>query len=350
MDTTEQNEKTLLADIEGLRHRFPQTQDLYHEVCVTMFFRYGMTPTANKLYQLVRKGSMSAPAVALNRFWENLREKSRVTVSHPDLPDALKDAAGELVATLWATAQTTAHETLALLQNDAQAQVDQAREAEKQAFDTRDQARMALASLQGELMQVRLESEALRHEITALTSTKSAVESQLLDTRTELVANQARLDDVRRDFGSELEKLRTAAQQSEERLSSAETRALLEIDRERTAAIRLQKALETVRVERKATADRHRVECSVLQTQVADLRHALGVFEGTIQAVSDGRDVAIRELDTSRTQLFEAGAKVAALRAERDALLRQLQSYESAVRKRDTTAQPPARVKRRKPE
>ncbi|MFD2272575.1 DNA-binding protein [Undibacterium arcticum] len=62
--------KQLIADIDRLREQFPQTQDLYREVCVAMFFRYGMTPTANKLYQLVRKGSMSAPAEALNRFWE----------------------------------------------------------------------------------------------------------------------------------------------------------------------------------------------------------------------------------------------------------------------------------------
>ncbi|MFD2272574.1 hypothetical protein ACFS07_19290 [Undibacterium arcticum] len=122
------------------------------------------------------------------------------------MPNALKDAAGELVATLWTAAQTTAHETLASFQNDAQAQVDEAREEEKQAFNARDQARMALASVQDELAQARLESDALRHEITALTSTKSVVESQLLDARTELTANRARLDDARRDFAAELEK------------------------------------------------------------------------------------------------------------------------------------------------
>ncbi|GAB3552032.1 hypothetical protein GCM10027343_37040 [Noviherbaspirillum agri] len=51
-----------------------------------LFFRYGITPTTNKLYQLVRKGSMSAPAEALNKFWEDLRDKSRVRIEHRDLP------------------------------------------------------------------------------------------------------------------------------------------------------------------------------------------------------------------------------------------------------------------------
>jgi hypothetical protein len=83
-----------LIEIDRLREQFPHTQDLYREVCVLLFFRYGIIPTANKLYQLVRKGSMTAPAEALNKFWEDLREKSRVRIEHPDLPDSLKTAPG----------------------------------------------------------------------------------------------------------------------------------------------------------------------------------------------------------------------------------------------------------------
>ncbi len=46
----------LQSEIDALRAQYPETQDLYREVCVLLFFRHGMTPTANKLYQLVRKG------------------------------------------------------------------------------------------------------------------------------------------------------------------------------------------------------------------------------------------------------------------------------------------------------
>src|SRR5215217_6554522 len=83
-------ENQLLNDVEALRLRYPNTQELYREVCTVMFFRYGMTPTANRLYQLVRKGSMSAPAEALAKFWSQLRERSRVTIEGPDLPEALR--------------------------------------------------------------------------------------------------------------------------------------------------------------------------------------------------------------------------------------------------------------------
>ncbi len=81
---TEENasENAIAASVAELREQFPRTQDLYREVCVLLFFRHGITPTANKLYQLVRKGSMSAPTEALSQFWKTLREHSRVTIEH----------------------------------------------------------------------------------------------------------------------------------------------------------------------------------------------------------------------------------------------------------------------------
>ena len=90
-------DQALQADIAALRGRFTETRELYREVCALLFFRYGVTPTANKLYSLVRKGSMSTPSHVLNRFWQDLRDKTRVTIDHPDLPEALKQVAAEAV-------------------------------------------------------------------------------------------------------------------------------------------------------------------------------------------------------------------------------------------------------------
>ena len=44
---------------------------------------------------------MSAPAEALAKFWEDLRGKARVEIDHPDLPEALKEAAGQAVSVSW---------------------------------------------------------------------------------------------------------------------------------------------------------------------------------------------------------------------------------------------------------
>ena len=108
MDTSPAPEPPLHAhiaqEIEQLRTQFARTQDLYREVCVLLFFRHGITPTANRFCQLAKKGSMSAPAEALTRFWVTLRDKSRVRIEHPDLPAELQSATGELAAALWTRA------------------------------------------------------------------------------------------------------------------------------------------------------------------------------------------------------------------------------------------------------
>jgi len=48
-------ETEIQAEVDALRDRFPETKALYREVCALLFFRYGITPTANKLYQFVRR-------------------------------------------------------------------------------------------------------------------------------------------------------------------------------------------------------------------------------------------------------------------------------------------------------
>ena len=115
METVETTEKRLLAEIEALRLQYPDTQDLYREVCVILFFRHGITPTANKLYQLVRKGSMSAPA-------------------------------GEMVGALWQRAQAEAKSTLSTLQEEAEASVEAAQSAAEDALQKLQGVETALDS------------------------------------------------------------------------------------------------------------------------------------------------------------------------------------------------------------
>lgn len=168
-------EAQIYADIEALRARVSDTPDLYREVCTILFFRYGITPTANKLYQYVRKGSMSAPAAALAKFWEDLREKSRVRIEHPDLPDSLKSATGELVAALWTQALSAAQETLEVFRAEAQATVLEVRTAEalavKQqaaAFLERDQAQQATMAATERILYLERDLAAARASRVAL--------------------------------------------------------------------------------------------------------------------------------------------------------------------------------------
>lgn len=309
-------EAQIHADIEALREKIPETQDLYREVCTILFFRYGITPTANKLYQYVRKGSMSAPAEALGKFWEDLREKSRVRIEHPDLPDVLKTAAGDLVSILWVQAQKSAQEGLAAFRSEALATIQEAQTA-------KSLAESSLANLQTELELVRQSTQVtegralqLERELAAERASKELLSTQLVAAGHQQLVLESALAEARRDFASELEKMRLALQGSDERCDATEKRALLEIDRERTSAAKFQKELAQLRQIQLEIAERHRGETAELQKELGMARQSVGVAEGTLQEMRAGHQKQTDQLQTLQTALSERETQNALLQRD----------------------------------
>ncbi|WP_240158739.1 DNA-binding protein [Burkholderia sp. Ax-1724] len=275
---------TLESDIEAARERASDTQVLYREVCALLFFRYGETPTANRLYQLVRKGSMSAPAKALRDFWGEVRDKTRVDVGRPDLPPEVAAAAGDLAAQLWRLSNDAASAALDVFRQDAQNEIatarDEARERETQRLDARQQAEQAAHDAAA----LRAQIGGLDARIVELQTANAMLTAQLAASKQETAAGIAALADARRDFADELAKLRRAHEQNEQRLAAAEKRALLEIESERAVAQRLRKELQasheraaTLESESRAQRDGLRDELAATKAELAtsNARHAL---------------------------------------------------------------------------
>ena len=290
------------VDIEALRERFPQTQALYREVCALLFFRYGVTPTANRLYQLVRKGSMSAPAQALSAFWEELRSKSRTKIEHPDLPEALGLEAGNLVAALWTKAQAAAQESLMVHRQEADLAVSQAQAQAAASQQAREEQLRAVAQLQEALDRARQQIEAQREELAAAREARAALVERLEAAALEIRTQQSQLEAARRDFADELRKLHAAAALSEERSRAMEKRMLVELDRERANAARLQKALDTTRGETSRAAEQHRQELDALQSALSDSRQQNGLLEGKVQTLTASLERAERQIEALQSQ------------------------------------------------
>ncbi len=153
-------ETRIAADIEALRARCQDTRELYREVCALLFFRYGITPTANRLYQYVRKGSMSTPAQVLSAFWDELRARARVRIDHPGLPEELRETAAELVLQLWDKARHSAADSLAERSAGLERTVRGAQEAARAAEHRADTLEIQLAGAMERI--ARLEAEAGR--------------------------------------------------------------------------------------------------------------------------------------------------------------------------------------------
>jgi len=245
---------------------------------------------------------MNAPAEALARFWATLREKSRVRIEHPDLPAELQSATGELAAALWTRAVDTAQEQLAAAQLEAQRSVADAQARQRQAEDERDRLRQELtgsaAALDGAQTRITELDQALA---IAVAATSTLQEQLRLAQQGEQQLQQA-LETARRDFTSELDKLRADGKLAQERLKAAEARALLEIDRERQVGARLQKELDVAARKRELGETRHRDDVQKLQGQLGDLRQQLGVLEGKLDALRTANTRYIDEAAQARDQ------------------------------------------------
>ncbi|MCO4881766.1 DNA-binding protein [Paraburkholderia caribensis] len=275
----------LAAEIERLKLEFPKTRELYREVCALLFFRFGQPPTANRLYQLVKRGSMGTPAAVLGEFWAELREKSRVRIEHPDLPADLRDAAGELVATLWTRATASAQAQLDALRAEVEGERAAAEQRVAAARSELERTETALEQRTAALLAAQVEVRELERAQAEGHAARQAMEADIVRLKNEAAVRDRELEKVRDRFSRDLEKLRETAAQSGERLRATEKRALLEIDRERGAAAKLQKELDEAnrRADRRDAEHRRAVE--TLQAQLGDARHQAGVLQGRLEAV-----------------------------------------------------------------
>jgi len=310
------SDQQLRADIERLRAEFTDTQDLYREVCVLLFFRHGIAPTANKLYQLVRKGSMNAPAQALATFWEQLREKSRIRIEHPDLPEELKTAAGELTAALWSKAQHIAQASLSSFQAEAQATVVESKAATASAEARAAQVANDLNVAQDDARQKAEQVAQLQQQLATASANGASLSAQLDGARHDQSLLKVELANARRDFASELAKLRDSVKLADDQFQAAERRALLEIDRERTAAKQLRKDLDQSQTLRNKNDEQHRKDTAALQLELAGARQRLGQLEGGLSESKTQNGVLAKQLAEVRRELSVAVSDAARARGE----------------------------------
>jgi chromosome segregation ATPase len=324
------------TEIERLRAEIPDTKRLYQEVCVLLFFRHGVTPTANKLYQLVHKGSMSAPTEALRAFWADLRDKSRVRIERADLPEEIRDAAGEMLAALWKRAQESADENLSVLRDKASSTALSAQKAQQAAESESARLNEDLGRSRRELIEAQQRILELERQLASERAGKESAVVEVEKAGARVASLDQALSDARRDFAAELEKQRQALERSEERVQGTEKRALLEIDRERMIASRAEKELEQLRQTQKEESERHNSAMLESQKRALELQQRLGQAEGLLQAQKESIGRAAEQLESTRSLLNNAEMRLAVQEREielRETKIRELEAQVSKAPK-----------------
>jgi len=292
MIESENLERQIQEEVDTLREQFSNTRDLYREVCALLFFRYGITPTTNKLYRFVRKGSMSVPTEALSNFWKELREKSKTRIEQPDLPEDIGSMAGEMMAKIWSKAQLSAQESLATLRGEIESKETKLLlEIESIAIE-RDDAILKLRTTEDELRNQSLKLEA-SEQLQAASESKRRLLEQQLD----------------KSNGS-VEKLQISIKETNDRNQVKLAVAMRDIKREQLRVTELEADLITTRAAYANSQEKNEVESNLLKTQFSDLRERVGELNGQLQLTKSSNTQLNALLEDKEENLKELIAKL----------------------------------------
>ncbi|MFC7462044.1 DNA-binding protein [Hydrogenophaga defluvii] len=102
-----------------------------------LFFEHGVYPSAKAVLECTQQGSLTDINRDVQEFWRDLREKTKVHLDAPALPDDLLASFSEGLRAVWDLANSKANEGLDALRRDAEdkvsvseQRVDEARRAQ----------------------------------------------------------------------------------------------------------------------------------------------------------------------------------------------------------------------------
>jgi chromosome segregation ATPase len=313
-------ETEILSEVESLKVKFSDTRALYREVCALLFFRFGITPTANKLYQYVRRGSMNVPTEEVGKFWDELRHRARVDIQHPDLPDPIKAVAAEAIAALWSQATEAARGELAAARLEFQQEAEQARAGRDAAEQSVVRMHAAAEQQRADLERAQAESRATREELEAERRAHAGTQARVQQMQSQLEEAGRQQRALQDGFAAELAKTREAVEAANERAAGAERRALKEIEQERQARARADSAAEAARqklgeVEAQARqqAVEHASKAAWLEIDAKQAKQAL-------DAAVKGQEDLERQLAETQRQLADCQQAASGHQAEAQTL------------------------------
>ena len=198
-----------------------------------LFFEHGVYPSAKAVLECTQQGSLTDINRDVQEFWRDLREKTKVQLDAPALPDELLATFSEGLRAVWELANSRANEGLDSLRRDA---ADQVRVSEQRV----EEARSALLLVEARIQEVEQELRGERER------------RETAETRAEVQS-------------AEIESLNSSIEQWRSRLAD-------ETSARREAEERFSRDLEAERGERQREAERFQGEIRFAKQQIEEAR------------------------------------------------------------------------------
>ncbi|PZO31121.1 MAG: hypothetical protein DCE88_04320 [Betaproteobacteria bacterium] len=262
------------------------TLEIYKKTCEILFFQHGIMPTPTRLYALVRKGSMTTPGKAIQEFLAQQREKGRIELDIPEMPESLKTMFTEALKETWRAASQISSATAREQNEQHQRELNRF----TQQIEQLGIKNQALESRIDEMAQILAEKDIhvseLQKEI-GEGKTKLSLESNRLAIATDQCEElKKQLDKARRDFIAESHRMAQEHELGIARLKEHENRALMEIERERQAANKAIKEVTSNLKIREEELKQQGVKLLELTSELEESRHDLSAAKTKLEIIT----------------------------------------------------------------
>lgn len=272
-----------------------RAEDVYRHLAPLLFWKYDTMPTANLMYSLVKRGSMSVPTQAVRDFWIKLREKTRTSFHAPDLPEPVRESFGRAIADMWDQARGMANEELAALRSQAEEDVRLAQAAQQKAEeDVKERDAVLL-----EAKQLALQ---YRNDHAAALTRAAAQEARADELQRRAQQAEATIEQAKADAARERQELMDSHAALVRRLH-------LDLDNERQEKL-AQKHLATIAMD-EALAKQQALEADLVDARAA-LATETASFRSQLESIQQAFAAQRRAEAESRSKRLRGSGRVGA--------------------------------------
>lgn len=288
-------ETRIANDVAVIKSQFSKRAELSREVCSLLFFRYGIQPTANLVYGHTRKGSMTDITRDVAAFWNEVREKSKVSVKAGGVPEDLLQAFGEMASQAWEMALTTSEKNFEAKQGEIEQEFAQqnliastANEQRQLAELHAEQAAQALELAEAKLVEAEQQLAVVTAEKDAAIQNAENWEKQAKD---EASARKS----AENQFSKNLNAERKARVDAEAFLKESHNQALREVDIARQVNVKLEQKIKQIESAFSLSESKASKYNTALQEQISKLMMQVGELSGQLKSVTSERNRLLKE-------------------------------------------------------
>lgn len=245
-----------------------------------LFFEHGIYPSAKVVLAYTQQGSLTDINRDLHEFWQELRDKARVRLDAPYLPEELQDGFADALGRMWELSVTNARACFEAERLDAQNEVARAQrsqiEAERMAREMSSRLQLLDAEMHQERERREIAEKLLEGQKVEILALKEALVKWQDQAETEAKARQEA--EVR--FSRDLESERLLRQSDAQRFEGEIKFSKLQIDSARTAEREIREQLKALAESKDIELSTYRQRANKAMETVANIQLELAEVRG----------------------------------------------------------------------